>query len=269
MLGIIFAARMLELYIESGKSLNKLAMVASTVSSKMLKTMAKRENFKYVECLTGFKYIGNTALELVKQGYEVPFGYEEAIGFMIGNEIRDKDGVGATVFFANLAVELERRGMTISQYLTSLYEKYGYFETRNSYYVCDSPPLVNAIFRRLRNYEGNEEGIYRRYPREIGGLKITWLRDLTIGYDSGNPPSYLPELPLSSGHMIQFIAESRSASDRIYLTLRTSGTEPKIKYYLEGEGENSETVKNMMERVVKELETNWMQASSEFVNDKR
>lgn len=45
----------------------------------------------------GFKYIGNTALDLVKDGYEVPFGYEEAIGFMFGSEIRDKDGVAATV----------------------------------------------------------------------------------------------------------------------------------------------------------------------------
>lgn len=74
-------------------------MVASTVSSKMLEAMAKVEGFKFVECLTGFKYIGNTALDLVKEGYEVPFGYEEAIGFMFGNEIRDKDGVAATVRF--------------------------------------------------------------------------------------------------------------------------------------------------------------------------
>jgi phosphomannomutase len=47
--------------------------------------------------LPGFKFIGNTALDLVRQGYEVPFGYEEAIGFMFGSEIRDKDGVAATV----------------------------------------------------------------------------------------------------------------------------------------------------------------------------
>jgi phosphomannomutase len=46
----------------------------------------------------GFKYIGNTALTLVEQGFEVPFGYEEAIGFMIGSEIRDKDGVAAAVW---------------------------------------------------------------------------------------------------------------------------------------------------------------------------
>jgi len=89
---------------------DKLAMVASTVSSKMISTMAQYEGFKFVECLTGesctawqsnkpfepriipsppnhyshagFKYIGNTALDLVRDGFEVPFGYEEAIGFM-------------------------------------------------------------------------------------------------------------------------------------------------------------------------------------------
>jgi len=48
---------------------------------------------------TGFKFIGNTALDLVKEGYEVPFGYEEAIGYMFGSEIRDKDGVAAAVSF--------------------------------------------------------------------------------------------------------------------------------------------------------------------------
>jgi phosphoglucomutase len=79
--------------------------------------MAKHEGFKFVECLTGeayvlpiyilfgpdlcfyagFKYIGNTALDLVQDGFEVPFGYEEAIGFMFGSDVRDKDGVAATV----------------------------------------------------------------------------------------------------------------------------------------------------------------------------
>jgi phosphomannomutase len=114
-LGALFASWTLEIYKASGKPLNKLAMVASTVSSKMIEAMAQAEGFKFVECLTGqffvpslphtltisftpgFKFIGNTALTLVEQGLEVPFGYEEAIGFMFGSEIRDKDGVAATV----------------------------------------------------------------------------------------------------------------------------------------------------------------------------
>lgn len=88
-------------------------MVASTVSSKLIGAMAAKEGFKFVESLTGqylftlvalvikyrigFKYIGNAARVLEAEGYNVLFGYEEAIGFMLGEEVRDKDGVSATV----------------------------------------------------------------------------------------------------------------------------------------------------------------------------
>jgi len=68
----------------------------------MIEAMAHVEGFKFVQCLTGFKYIGNTCLKLVEEGYEVPFGYEEAIGFMFGDEVRDKDGVAATVRRENI-----------------------------------------------------------------------------------------------------------------------------------------------------------------------
>ena len=81
----------------------------------MIEVMSVVEGFVFRDCLTGkfyhlwklskqyldllgFKYIGNTALDLVAEGFEVPFGYEEAIGYMIGSKIRDKDGVSATVY---------------------------------------------------------------------------------------------------------------------------------------------------------------------------
>jgi len=258
MLGAIFASRTMELYLAAGKPIEKLAMVASTVSSKMVEVMAKREGFRFAECLTGFKYIGNTALNLVKEGYEVPFAYEEAIGFMIGSEIRDKDGISSTVFFAELATDLRRQNMKVSDYLRSLYSKYGIFQTCNSYYICASPPTIDRIFARLRSFYHEETG--SNYPREIGGMRITWVRDLTTGYDSGRPPTYTPELPLSSGHMIQFKAQSSSETEIIYLTLRTSGTEPKIKYYLEGHGENPISIKTFLARVVDELTNVWVQA---------
>lgn len=131
-------------------------MVASTVSSKMVESMAVKEGFKFVECLTGlvgcfelriievnatptgFKYIGNTALDLVKEGYTVPFGYEEAIGYMFGDEIRDKDGVAASVGFvhqldsnvsqcqirfARMTESLRLTGKTVVQHLHDLYSK--------------------------------------------------------------------------------------------------------------------------------------------------
>ncbi|KAH8833487.1 hypothetical protein DL96DRAFT_1703152 [Flagelloscypha sp. PMI_526] len=264
-LGTIFGARILELYKLSGKPIENLALVASTVSSKMLEVMAKREGFKFVECLTGFKFIGNTALDLVAQGYEVPFGYEEAIGYMFGNDIRDKDGASATAIFAELAALLDAQGKTMSSFLTSLYDRYGYFETNNGYFICNEPSTIDAIFSRIRRYETTSHPSTRTYPSSIANILITQVTDLTKGcsWDS-NREGGVPLLPLSSGHMIQFRAgqegDERSPV-RIVLTLRTSGTEPKIKYYLEGNGQNQKVVTRALKDVVKELGDKWLEAN--------
>jgi len=92
-------------------------------------------------------------------------------------------------------------------------------------------------------------------------LTVVSVIDLTVGhgYDSTNPPTYAPRLPLSSGHMIQFRAKSADVS--IVLTIRTSGTEPKIKYYLEGSGNDPEHVSATLPRVVQHLANEWMKAA--------
>ncbi|KAJ7470417.1 hypothetical protein FB451DRAFT_1339920 [Mycena latifolia] len=256
-LGTLFAAQALELYKGSGKRMEKLAMVASTVSSKMIEAMAEKEGFKFVECLTGFKFIGNTALNLEQEGYEVPFGYEEAIGYMFGSQIRDKDGVAATVSFAELVTSLMKRGKTVHSYLQELYQRYGYFQTNNSYFVCKEPQTIDKIFERLRNYDST---VKPGYPHEIAGMEITSVVDLTTGYDSTNPPTYKPALPLSSGHMIQFRAVKKEDGTKMVLTTRTSGTEPKIKYYIEASGKEPAVVQDVLFKVVEELGVNWMQA---------
>ncbi|KAI0061669.1 hypothetical protein BV25DRAFT_1907908 [Artomyces pyxidatus] len=258
-LGTLFAGRALEQYKASGKPLNKLAMVASTVSSKMIEAMAEVEGFKFVECLTGFKFIGNTALTLANEGYEVPFGYEEAIGYMIGSEIRDKDGVSAAASFAELVSTLSREGKTANAYLRELYDRYGYFQTSNSYFISSDPVVIDRIFARIRNFDGSAVSGKPSYPITLAGLDVTSVRDLTVGYDSSNPPSFKPELPLSSGHMIQFRATSRDGT-KIFLTTRTSGTEPKIKYYLEGSGRDADAIGRLLQDVVNELGDHWLQA---------
>ncbi|EPT05929.1 hypothetical protein FOMPIDRAFT_1033960 [Fomitopsis schrenkii] len=259
-LGTLFASATLDRYKASRRPLSKLAMVASTVSSKMIEAIAHAEGFKFAECLTGFKFIGNTALNLEKEGYEVPFGYEEAIGFMFGSEVRDKDGVAATVVFAELVASLHEQGKSASQHLQELYRRYGFFQTSNSYFICNDPPTIEKIFTRLRNYDGTGTPGRPSYPKTIAGLTVTSVRDLTVGYDSANPPTYKPALPLSSGQMVQFRAESPADGTKVTLTTRTSGTEPKIKYYLEGSGKSEEAVRALLPKVVNELADEWMEA---------
>ncbi|KAI0807082.1 phosphoglucomutase first 3 domain-containing protein [Fomes fomentarius] len=259
-LGTLFASACLDKYKESGKPVSKLAMVASTVSSKMIEAIAHAEGFRFSECLTGFKYIGNTALTLEQEGFEVPFGYEEAIGFMFGSDLRDKDGVAASMVFAELVVSLQKQGKTASSHLNELYEKYGFFQTSNSYFICTEPRIIDTIFTRIRNFDGRGTSTTPSYPKSIAGLTVTSVRDLTIGYDSSNPPTYKPALPLSSGHMVQFRAENKVDGTKITLTTRTSGTEPKIKYYLEGSGKDAVAVAALLPKVVAELSDVWMEA---------
>ncbi|KAF8226229.1 hypothetical protein L208DRAFT_1442614 [Tricholoma matsutake] len=261
-LGTIFATWTLDVYRSTGKPIERLAMVASTVSSKMIEAIAATEGFKFAECLTGFKFIGNTALDLVKQGFEVPFGYEEAIGFMFGSEIRDKDGVAATVTFAEIITSLHGQGKTATSYLQELYERYGFFQTSNSYFVCTDPLTVEEIFYRIRNFKSSTSisSTGPSYPDKIAGLTITSIIDLTAGYDSNNPPSYKPILPLSSGQMIQVRAGNKLDGATVVFTLRTSGTEPKIKHYVEGNGIDAQVVADLLIKVVTELGEVWLEA---------
>ncbi|OBZ85290.1 Phosphoglucomutase-2 [Choanephora cucurbitarum] len=233
---------------------SQLAMVASTVSSKFLARMAEVEGFIFEDALTGFKWIGNTAMRLEQEGKRVIFAYEEAIGFTIGDIVKDKDGVSALAFFSEWAVQLYKRGMTVYEYLESLYKKYGYFVSENSYFICHDKQKIAAIFDRIRFGETKQKqdqskyGYALNYPTTVGGHKVIGIRDLTIGYDNSKPNNE-PTMPVSaSSEMITFRLENNTV-----FTIRTSGTEPKIKYYSELRGDNEEQAKLDLHKVVEAI----------------
>lgn len=198
-------------------------MLATTVSSKILKAFASIEGFHFEETLPGFKWIGNRIYELTKMGKDVIFSFEESIGFLCGNMVLDKDGVSTAVIVAEMAAYLHTKNLSLSQQLCNIYEIYGYHISRTSYVICNDPLTINKIFSRLRNF-GNQ-GVY---PALCGGYCITHIRDVTTGYDSSQPDKKCV-LPLSkNSQMVTFTFQNG-----IVATLRTSGTEPKIKYYTE------------------------------------
>jgi len=236
-IGVLIGAYMWENFKDSGE---KIAMINSTVSTKMLEKIAKVENFYFEETLTGFKWLGNKAIELRKKGFTVPFAFEEAIGFMCGEFINDKDGISALAILSELAAQLDKKDMKIYEYLESLYKKYGYFMSNNYYFICNDQEIINAFFDNIRYgdvKEPSDDPNYEyklKYPKEFGGKKIVNVRDLTIDYDSSTP-DHKALLPRSS-QMITFRLDSNDCA----ITLRTSGTEPKIKYYIELSGESRE-----------------------------
>jgi phosphoglucomutase len=201
---------------------SKLAMIASTVSSSILSVMAEKEGFHFAETLTGFKWMGNKSLSLDAEGYDTRFAYEEAIGYMIPGVCKDKDGVAAAATFL-CAVAYWWKHKKLSPYakLQQLYKIYGYFEEANTYMISPSPSTTAKVFDSIRSL-GNP------YPATLGSRKITSWRDLTKGYDSSTPDNK-PVLPVDpNSQMITFEAE-----DSVRVTIRASGTEPKIKLYVE------------------------------------
>lgn len=200
----------------------KLAVVASTVSSKMTRALAQKEGMRFEETLTGFKWICNKKFDLQQEGYQVVVAFEESIGFCCGDLVNDKDGVCAAAVFAEMANQLYAKNMTVAQHMTTLYDTYGHFISRQGYVVVPDPSLTVAIFDRLRNGE---------YPKTCGKFAIKEVRDLTVGYDTSTP-DHKTTLPASqSSQHLTFTFENGCVAN-----LRGSGTEPKLKYYVELNG---------------------------------
>ncbi|XP_030601025.1 glucose 1,6-bisphosphate synthase [Archocentrus centrarchus] len=198
-------------------------MLATTVSSKILQAFARIEGFHFEETLPGFKWIGNRIHELSKTGNRVIFSFEESIGFLCGDVVLDKDGVSSAVVMAEMAAYLHNKNLSLNQQLHNIYQTYGHHVSKTSYVICNDPPTIQRIFGRIRNFDGSGS-----YPKTCGGVQIVHVRDVTTGYDSSQP-DLRSVLPVSrSSHMITFTLQNG-----VVATLRTSGTEPKIKYYTE------------------------------------
>jgi phosphoglucomutase/phosphopentomutase len=221
-LGIILGSFVFDQFRDknTGKLDGNLACITTSVSSHMLQSFCELEGVLFAETLTGFKWLGNKALDMESnQMTRVVFAFEEAIGFMCGTTVYDKDGVSALGLFYTKAMELynQETPQTISQYLDSLYIKYGAWVSNNSYIICKDPQLTARIFDKIR-YSANPKEkqdssvvdgkrklgdikgakFALSYPEQLAGVKVTQIRDLTIGYDSSNPPTYSPSLPISS-----------------------------------------------------------------------
>eukprot|EP00475_Leptophrys_vorax_P045602 TRINITY_DN9530_c0_g2_i1.p1 TRINITY_DN9530_c0_g2~~TRINITY_DN9530_c0_g2_i1.p1 ORF type:complete len:610 (-),score=133.24 TRINITY_DN9530_c0_g2_i1:1580-3409(-) len=228
---------------------SKTCMIASTVSSKFLQAMAIEEGFAFFDTLTGFKWMGNTAIQKEREGYTFLFAFEVEIGFLVGNLSYDKDGIRTAAIFTEMAEHHRTQGKSLVQHLNYLRGHYGYFEMTTAYYFCYSKTAMGKLFDSLRSF-GGKNG----YPECMGEFKVESVRDTTLGLDTSDADgkSALPSTP--KDQMITFRYSNGSVA-----TIRNSGTEPKVKYYIECKStQSADAARVTLEAMTSAMITHWL-----------
>ncbi|RUR01359.1 phospho-sugar mutase [Labedella endophytica] len=188
-------------------------LACSIVSSPALAAVARRYGLEFADTLTGFKWVSR-APGLV-------FGYEEALGYLVNPEtVRDKDGISAAVAFLDLAARLAADGSDVARRLDAFSETFGHFASDQVSVRVDDLSRITATMSRLRESP----------PSEIGGVRIDRVDDLVDGFGS-LPPSDVLRFHLGDGSRVM---------------VRPSGTEPKLKVYIDVSSETG----TLAERIV-------------------
>ncbi len=182
------------------RSKPKGSFANSIVSSSALRKISSHYGIDFQEVLTGFKWIAKIE--------DLAFGYEEAIGYAVDSDnVNDKDGISAAVFLAQIAMDLKRDGLTISDLLNQVWERHGFHGTEQiSIRVTDMSAITNVL-----------TGLRANPPREIAGRAVESIDDLAAPSD-GLPPTDGLRIWLAGG---------------IRIIVRPSGTEAKMKCYIE------------------------------------
>ncbi|MDR1047271.1 MAG: phospho-sugar mutase [Treponema sp.] len=195
---------------ETGKLPANAAMINTVVTTGMQAKVAEYYGAACIECLTGFKWIADIWRKCEKGEINktVVFGTEESYGYLVENEVRDKDGVSAAALTAEMTLYWRSQGKGLLDRLNELYRICGYWQEMGISKYFQGPEGPGVMKGIMDNYRKNP-------PKTLGGLAVTRVRDIKNGVD-GLPPS----------DVLQFYLE-----DGTIVSSRPSGTEPKIKFY--------------------------------------
>ncbi len=204
------------------------AFVTTIVTTNMAKAVAENYGLKYIEVLTGFKYIGEQIklFEQNGQSNNYVFGLEESYGCLAGTHARDKDAVVAVMMLCELAAFYKKQGKSVWDAMIDIYEKYGYYK-EGQYSITmkgkEGAEQIAALMDKLRNDP----------PKEFGQWKVEQFRDYkthkTIDMATGKEG----DTGLPTSNVLYFALDNDA-----WCCARPSGTEPKIKFYMGVKGKD-------------------------------
>ncbi len=206
---------------ELGKVTGKEYAVRTIVTTNLVDKIAEKNGVEMYECYTGFKWIA--AIMRENEGKKAYVGGgEESYGFLPEDFVRDKDAVASAVLLAEIAAWAKDNGKSMFTLLQDIYLEYGFSKEKGISVVRKGKSGAEEIEAMMKNFRENP-------IKEIAGSKVTMIKDFAKlkGYDIANNETFTLEMPTTS-NVLQFFTE-----DGTKVSVRPSGTEPKIKFYIE------------------------------------
>ena len=234
--------------IEQGTMPKNPVMCKSIVSTPLADKVAEHYGVECRNVLTGFKWIGDQIAKLEADG-EVDrfiFGFEESYGYLAGPYVRDKDAVSACSLAAEAAAWAKSQGMTLYDLLKEIYVKYGFFDEALVSIVRQGKEGQEEIARMMTQYRNNP-------PQSLGGSPVITVKDYLTGESLDVKSGRKTPIDMEKSNVLQFIT-----ADSTIVSIRPSGTEPKIKFYFGVRGElccedKFEETRQTMERKIESI----------------
>ena len=204
----------------NGKLPEDGAVISTIVTSNMAGTIAKSYGLRFIEVLTGFKFIGQQILGFEQSGVGTYlFGFEESYGCLIGTHARDKDAIVATMALCEAAAYYKTQGKTLWDAMIDMYEKYGYYKD-------DIQSITLKGIEGLAKIQEILETLRKEPPVEIAGYKVLKARDYKADTIKDLATGEVTSTGLPSSNVLYY-----DLTDDAWLCVRPSGTEPKVKFY--------------------------------------
>ena len=195
--------------------------VASIVSTSMARVIAESNDVHFEDTFTGFKFMAERIAEWDAAGsYRYIMAFEESYGYMMGDYVRDKDAVTASMMVAEMAAYYRIKGMTLLDALDSLYEKYGFFMEKTLNLVMPGADGIEKMQKIMA-------GLRAETPERIADVGVVRLRDYSDGSIFVAGLGKVGSTPMSGSNVLYF-----EMADESTFIIRPSGTEPKIKVYI-------------------------------------
>ncbi len=195
-------------------------LIKTIVTTNMADAIAKYYGVGVIECLTGFKYIGQQILGFETSGKgEYLFGFEESYGCLIGTHARDKDAIVATMALAEAAAYYKSKGMNLWDAMVAMYERYGYYKD-------DIKSITLKGIEGLAKIQEILDTLRKNPPAEIAGYKVLKARDYMADTVKDMETGEVTPTGLPSSNVLYY-----DMPDGTWLCVRPSGTEPKVKFY--------------------------------------